>query len=212
MAKADRFADGLTPEERELIHCFQAHFKVDCNRGRVFSRESQQQDRGERQQLLGLCEGSACRRGSCVAVRVVFSGAGCQLLHNPDKGTSRTLDTTPAVSYTVLMCVDAGVCGALLCVLLWWMYVCWMGRGTHGQLAALRWVTVTVTLWVRPPLLAYLLLFSASVGENVCRELRESSCLMGTSLARGGTSQNLACAAYRSFFFGHHMGARGQRR
>ena len=88
--------------------------------------------------------------------------------------------------------------------------VCWMGRGTHGQLAALRWVTVT--LWVRPPLLAYLLLFSASVGENVCRELRESSCLMGTSLARGGTSQNLACAAYRSFFFGHHMGARGQRR
>lgn len=74
MAKADRFADGLTPEERELIHCFQAHFKVDCNRGRVFSRESQQQDRGERQQLLGLCEGSACRRGSCVAVRVVFSG------------------------------------------------------------------------------------------------------------------------------------------
>jgi hypothetical protein len=38
MAKADRFADGLTPEERELIRYFQAHFKVDCNRGRVFSR------------------------------------------------------------------------------------------------------------------------------------------------------------------------------
>jgi len=107
MAKADRFADGLTPEERELIRYFQAHFKVDCNRGRVFSREPQQQDRGERQQLLGLCEGSACRRGSCVAVRVVFSGrVGCQLLHNPDKGT-------------VLMCVDAGrrsLCVVRCCV------------------------------------------------------------------------------------------------
>ena len=135
-------------------------------------------------------------------------GAGCQLLHNPDKGTSRTLDTTPAVSYTVLMCVDAGVCGALLCVLLWWMYVRWMGRGTHGQLAALRWVTVT--LWVRPPLLAYLLLFSASVGENVCRELRESSCLMGTSLARGHQPKFGLCCVPFIFFWSSYGGQRSE--
>ena len=134
-------------------------------------------------------------------------GAGCQLLHNPDKGTSRTLDTTPAVSYTVLMCVDAGVCGALLCVLLWWMCVGWggapMGNSPHS--------VGSQSLWVRPPLLAYLLLFSASVGENVCRELRESSCLMGTSLVRGHQPKfGLCCVPF--IFFWSSMGARGQRR